>query len=95
MTPMLLMLHGAGAMASFIIALFFVRFWRTTRDKFFLLFASAFFVDCLGRVISRAIPHSDEQAPDFYLLRLLSFLIILWAIAYKNRMVKKTKRPDV
>ena len=31
-------LMGAVAMASFVATLFFFRFWRQTRDSFFLLF---------------------------------------------------------
>ena len=35
-------LMGAVAMASFVAMLFFLRFWRQTRDSLFLLFAIAF-----------------------------------------------------
>lgn len=91
----ILMLLGACALAGFIIGLFFLRFWQTTRDAFFLCFAAAFCGDGIERVLVGAIPHSDEQDPIFYLLRLLSFLIILYAILYKNRMMKKNRPPDL
>jgi len=35
-------LQGAVAMSSFVAALFFLRFWQETQDKFFLLFTSGF-----------------------------------------------------
>ena len=88
---MTLILLGALAMADIVISLFFIRFWKTTRDKFFLFFAAAFLVDAIDRVLLGAIPHSDEQDPLFYLLRLLAFLIILYAVFYKNRLMRKKK----
>ena len=44
------LLAGAIAMASLIIALFFVRFWRASRDRFFLYFALSFAIEGLHRV---------------------------------------------
>ena len=38
-------LMGAVAMASFVATIFFLRFWRQTRDSLFLLFAIAFGAD--------------------------------------------------
>ena len=40
-----LMLLGAIAVTSLVIALFFLRFWKETGDRFFLFFAISFFVD--------------------------------------------------
>ena len=42
---------GAVAMASFVAALFFIRFWRDTGDRLFLLFAIAFGADAITRSI--------------------------------------------
>jgi Family of unknown function (DUF5985) len=88
---MLLILLGAVAMASFTISLFFIRFWRLTRDTFFLFFAAAFFVEGAERLLAGVIPHSDAQEPVFYGLRLLSFMIIMYAVISKNRAVGKEK----
>lgn len=41
-SPINLMLTGAIALASLLVGLFFFRFWRQTRDRFFLYFALAF-----------------------------------------------------
>lgn len=84
-----LILLGAIAMASCVVGLFFLRFWRTTGDRFFLLFAAAFLLEGIERVLVGAIPHGTEQDPLFYLLRLAAFLIILLAIFYKNRAIRR------
>jgi uncharacterized membrane protein HdeD (DUF308 family) len=76
---------GAVAMASFVAALFFLRFWRQTRDNFFLLFAIAFGLDALSRLALGLSHPSDEAEPFFFLARLLMFAIIIVAIVQKNR----------
>jgi uncharacterized membrane protein HdeD (DUF308 family) len=79
------MLLGAIAMACFTASLFFLRFWKTTHDRFFLFFAFSFIVEGINRVLFGFLHFSSEQEPLFYLLRLFSFLIILYAIIEKNR----------
>jgi uncharacterized membrane protein HdeD (DUF308 family) len=76
---------GAIAMAGAVAGLFFLRFWRDTRDRFFLFFAVAFFIDAINRVVLALDKYSEETEPFFYLVRLLSFVIILAGIADKNR----------
>jgi uncharacterized protein DUF5985 len=76
---------GAVAMASSIAALFFLRFWRQTRDTLFLLFSVAFAVDALTRLALGLGNVSNEQEPLFYLARFITFGLILAAIANKNR----------
>jgi len=77
--------HGAVAMASLTVAMFFLRFWRTTHDRFFLLFAISFGAEAVNRIaLSLELP-SQEQEPFFYLVRLFSFGLILVAIIMKNR----------
>lgn len=83
---MTLMLLGAIAMACFILSLFFLRFWRTTHDRFFLFFALSFTIEGCGRAMQGLGSYSSEQEPLFYLIRLLAFLIIIWAIVDKNRI---------
>ncbi len=78
-------LMGAVAMASFVAALFFVKFWRRTQDRFFLLFACAFGLDCATRVALGMSEISDEQQPYYYVARLITFSLILFAIIDKNR----------
>jgi uncharacterized membrane protein HdeD (DUF308 family) len=80
-----LMLIGAIAMAFFTAGLFFLRSWTRTRDRFFLFFAIAFGIEGVGRVILGLTDPSDETEPLIYLIRLLAFSIILFAIVDKNR----------
>jgi hypothetical protein len=76
---------GAIAMASFVAALFFLKFWRDTGDRFFLLFASAFAIDGLTRLAMSTSEVAAEYEPWFYVPRLLTFVLILIAIIDKNR----------
>ncbi|MGH8479983.1 MAG: DUF5985 family protein [Gammaproteobacteria bacterium] len=76
---------GAIAMASLTAALFFLRFWKQTGDRFFLLFAVAFSLDALSRAVLGLTEIWREQEPFFYLIRLFSFALILVAIIDKNR----------
>jgi uncharacterized membrane protein HdeD (DUF308 family) len=81
----IIMLQGAVAMASMVAALFFVRFWRETKDSFFLLFGIAFGLDAMTRVVIGISATSDETEPFFYIARLVSFSLIIVAILLKNR----------
>lgn len=79
------LLAGAIAMGSLVIALFFTRFWRSTGDRFFLYFALSFAIEGLHRVYSGLAATQGEDSPEHYLLRLLAYLLILWAIWEKNQ----------
>lgn len=76
---------GATALACFAVALFFVRFWRQMRDRLFLLFAIAFGVLGANRIALSADAVADENKPYLYLLRLLAFGLIAFAVIDKNR----------
>jgi uncharacterized membrane protein HdeD (DUF308 family) len=80
-----MMMTGAIAMASFTAALFFLRFWKTTRDRFFLLFALSFAMQGFSRVLVGVTQNLSENEPYIYFIRLFAFLIILAAIVDKNR----------
>jgi hypothetical protein len=84
-----LVLSGAVAMASFVATLFFLRFWRQTRDSFFLLFAIAFGIDAASRFLLALIQVSDETEPLYYLPRLITFALIILAIIQKNRPTRQ------
>ena len=76
---------GTTAMACWIVMLFFFRFWRQTNDRLFLMFAIAFVVDAFMRIILAIAVLPDETEPFFYIGRLLSFSLIVFAIIDKNR----------
>ena len=76
---------GAVAMASSIAALFFLRFWRQTRDILFLLFSLAFAVDSVTRLALGFGNITNEHEPFVYTTRFVTFILILIAIINKNR----------
>ena len=104
---------GAIAMASAVVALFFLRFWRETGDRLFAMFALAFLLLGITRIglatsqdappVAAAAAENDvDQAPPannvedasseveesqthWYWVRLAAFLLIVVAIADKNR----------
>lgn len=77
-------LLGFVALSSLIAGAFFLKFWRATRDSFFLAFAAAFMIEGLNRCGILFLEKPNEGNPWVYLVRLLSFLLILWAILKKN-----------
>ncbi|MGE3536149.1 MAG: DUF5985 family protein [Candidatus Tectimicrobiota bacterium] len=79
------LLLGAIAMASLVAALFFLRFWRDTRDRFFLFFAIAFLVEAVNRVAMGMTVASQEHEPLVYAVRLVTYGLIIAAIVDKNR----------
>jgi len=85
------MMIGAIAAASFAAGLFFFRFWRTTRDRFFLLFALSFWIEGVNRVMLYEAVGLNEEAPVYYLIRLVAYGLILAAIADKNRAPRRRK----
>ncbi len=83
-------LMGAIAMGSAVIALIFLRYWRSTRDRFFIFFALSFGIEAVNRVHLAVARASDEETPLIYLIRLIAYALILIAIADKNWPRKRT-----
>jgi hypothetical protein len=82
-------LGGAIVLGYALIGLFFLKFWKRTRDAFFGYFAFAFFVLGIGRVIEAIVRTQEADTPAVYLFRLLAFVIIVFAIMHKNLASKK------
>jgi low temperature requirement protein LtrA len=78
-------LSGAVALGFFVCGLFFVRFWRRTRDNLFLAFALAFVLMGVGQSILALANISTEERGSIYLFRLAAFAVIILAIVRKNR----------
>ena len=79
-------LLGGIAIASFVAGLFFLRYWRSTRDRFFLFFTLAFWIEAANR-FDMALTDSwnEGDSPVHYLVRLVTYGLILVAIWDKNR----------
>jgi hypothetical protein len=67
-----------------IIAGHFFKFWRSTRDRFFLLFAIAFFLFGVEKFCV-ALFIGAETLSYIYIVRLVASCFILAAIIDKNR----------
>jgi hypothetical protein len=79
------MLIGAIAVAALVAGLFFLRFWRVTADRFFLLFAIAFWIEGGHRVLIYHWVGPNEDAPLHFLARIVAYGLIIAAIIDKNR----------
>lgn len=77
-------LSGAVTMGFVVAAVFFLRFWRRTRDRFFFAFAIAFLLLALNQALAQWLGAADERVGYTYLLRVLGFLLILAGIVDKN-----------
>ena len=78
-------LSGAVALGFAACALFFLRFWKRTREELFLAFAIAFLLLGTGQTILALANIPTEERGSIYILRLVAFLLILLAIYRKNR----------
>jgi Family of unknown function (DUF5985) len=77
-------LAGAVTLGYSAAAVFFLRFWRRTEDRLFFAFSAAFLLLALNQVLAAFLEAGDERTPYVYSLRVLGFLLILWAIVDKN-----------
>jgi uncharacterized membrane protein HdeD (DUF308 family) len=71
-------------MTSTTAGVFFLKFWRSTRDVLFLAFAAFFLLEALDRSTLFVFSRSNEGSPWIYLIRLIAMLAILAAILKKN-----------
>jgi peptidoglycan/LPS O-acetylase OafA/YrhL len=79
------LVSGAILMGYAVCALFFLRFWRQTRDRLFLVFAVAFGLLGMQRLALVLTEPLEEWRTGLYMVRLVAFLLILGAIVDKNR----------
>jgi len=79
------LISGAIIMGYGVCGVFFLRFWRATRDRLFAVFSAAFWVLGVQRLLLAIIEPIPEWRTGLYSLRLLAFLLILGAIVDKNR----------
>ncbi|HEX4758758.1 MAG TPA: DUF5985 family protein [Terracidiphilus sp.] len=77
-------LLGFIVAAAFAVLLFFLRFWKSTRDPLFMAFAVFFGAECVNHTVVLTFSHPNEGSFLFFLIRLLSTLGILAAILWKN-----------
>ena len=78
-------LWGMLVMSTFVAGLFFLRFFVTTRDRFFLIFASAFWVLSLNWLGLAVLNPIGESRHYIYIVRLAAFVLFIVGILDKNR----------
>jgi hypothetical protein len=77
-------LLGVIVTASLCAGLFFLQFWRQTRDLLFLAFAAAFLIEGANRTVFLFLPAPNEGHASVYVVRLLAFGLIVAGIVYKR-----------
>lgn len=71
--------------AMFVVAgIFFLRFWRESRDPFFLAFAVSFLIRGLNRFPRPVMAQPNVGSPWNYVIDLCASLLIVAAIVRKN-----------
>jgi hypothetical protein len=81
---MTLFLLGATAMASAVAGLLFLRMWRESHDRLYVLFAVSFWLEALTRFGLVLAADPSEAQPARYLVRIVAFALIVAAIVDKN-----------
>ncbi len=81
-------LSGMVAFGFFVSALFFLRFWRRTRDGLFAAFAGAFLLLGVAQSLLALGGFPVEERSWIYMIRLAAFLLIILAIYRKNRTAR-------
>ena len=77
-------LLGFIAACSLIAGFFFLRFYRSTRDPLFLAFLIFFVVQGCTNAPILELSQPNLGTPMIFLVRLLSVLVVLAAILWKN-----------
>jgi hypothetical protein len=83
--PVFFFLNGAAFMGALTCALFFLRFWRRSKDRLFGIFSASFALMAIERLVFVMSGVSAEDHLRIYFIRLLAFLMILIGIWDKNR----------
>ena len=79
-------LWGVLAMASATVALYFLRYWKDTRDRLFGFFAVAFALMAANWANHLGMdPLQEVREYRVYIVRFIAFSIILIGIIDKNR----------
>jgi len=82
---MTLFISGLLVAGYAVAGLFFLRFWRRSRDRLFAWFAAAFWLLGAQRAALAALDRGAPETTWLYGVRLLAFLLILAAVVDKNR----------
>ena len=79
-----IILQSVAATCAGISGLFFLRFWRASRDPLFVCFCAAFWLIALSWALLALFNPQEEARPYIYFLRLVAFSLIMIGIVAKN-----------
>ena len=82
---LLTFLQGITATGAWVGGLFFLRFWRESRDPLFGFFGAAFWLLSASWLLLALSSPTEESRPYIYALRLVAFTLIIAAMVVKNR----------
>lgn len=82
-------LSGAITLGYLVGALFFVRFWRRSADRLFLMFAIAFTLLALNQFLAHVLDVVSEPHSFIYGIRVLAFVLIIAGIIDKNLSARR------
>ena len=80
------LISGAIVMGYGVTSLLFYRFGIKAQDRLFYIFAIAFALLGIQRLLVTLDTRAAEDQVPFYLIRLTAYLLILWALYDKNRV---------
>jgi len=90
MSDLYLFLGGGVTFGFCVAALFFLRFWKSTRDSLFLAFAICFLLLGIGQALVSFSNMPVEERSPLFLLRLIAFALVIAAICWKNRSSRRS-----
>jgi hypothetical protein len=84
-------LAGAVTICQVLAGVFFLRFWRRTKDPLFRSFAVAFWLLALSQAVGTLVDLAAERRAVAYLPRVFGYLLILYAILRANLAAPREK----
>ncbi len=78
------LLLGAIAATSLAIGMFFLKYWYSSRDRFYLLLSASFLIESVNRAAIGAVGW-NEYEPLHYCIRFIAYGLIVIAIWDKNK----------
>ena len=85
MNDQIVFLQGVSATAALVSGLFFLRFWRDSRDALFMFFGAAFWLLALSWSLLAVFSPTEETRPYIYGMRLIAFALMIVGMIAKNR----------
>lgn len=79
------LISGAIVMGYLVAGLHFLKFWKRSDDRLFGIFAAAFGILAVQRLLLTVLVDERDAHILLYLVRVLAFLLIIFAIVDKNR----------